>query len=311
LDYRYRGSYDYFLVVNPIKLQRSDLIKTVLILFCFSFLTWQRVAYSAIRVVDSRGTLIQLARPAKRVISLSPNLSEILFAIDAGDIIIARDKYSDYPPAIARVPIISRYFQLNLESVLLLKPDLIVAEQASFLSGKLNRLREMGIPVYINKAENLRSIVKTIFDLGQLTGHELKAVSMGQEFIQRIESIREKFQAKESVTVFFELWSKPLLTVNQHTIIHEMITLCGGKNIFADLLTTSPQVSVESLLVKNPEAILSSKINFASRWQSYSSLKAVKNDHLFYISADMIERTGPRLLQGLTQICEALESVRR
>lgn len=254
---------------------------------------------SQIVVIDSDGNKIVATRPVKRIITLAPNLTEILCAVGAENQLVGRDKNSDYPLEVQNVPVVGDYYKINIEKVLKLQPDLIVFESTPHLPSQITLLKKKNVLVYINRAKTLNSISKTMMDLGKLSCHEETAKLKSKLFVQGLKS--HPVPTKK-LTVFYELWHTPLLTVTEKTIIGQTITLCGGQNIAASFKFDTPKVSYETVLRANPDIIITSVKN--SDWQRFTRLKAVKNHKVFYLSPDLVERTGPRLLLGKNRICQ-------
>ncbi len=266
----------------------------------------------AIQVEDSNGDRLTLNQPARRILSLSPNLTEILFAIGAGQQVVGRDKFSDYPSQTKAIPVFADYFTMNLESVIKIKPDLILIEGASTLAKPVKKLRSMGIVIYINKANNLSSITKTVLDLGQLTGHDEAARRLATGIDQTRGVLWERYRTRPrpKVSVFYLLWDNPLMTVNHQTVINEVLEVCGGENIFSALTFTAARISLESIIKRDPEVVLLSNRRFQQRWLKQTEITAVRRGNLFFIDPALLERTGPRISEGMTQVCSILEKIR-
>lgn len=316
LGHHYRViNYRLLVIVNgmqrslPRKLKgRLFCYRIISVVFCLIFFA---NVFASVDVKDSTGSLVKLNKPAVRILSLAPNVTEILFEIGAGNQIIGRDKYSDYPRAVNNIPIVSDYFRLNLEFILAMKPDLIVLEDSSYLKRDCQRLKQADIAVYINKANSLSSIVTTFLNLGILTGHEQVAKDKAKQFQEKIEKLTSKYLNARKMKVFYELWDNPLLTVNKNTIINEAIELCGGQNICASLPTTAPNVSMESVIRRNPDVIITSYPRAKLTWEACEKLSLIKKDQFFYLPPVLIERTGPRIVQGIGQMCEFIDVIRQ
>ncbi|MBA2654171.1 MAG: ABC transporter substrate-binding protein [Gammaproteobacteria bacterium] len=237
----------------------------------------------------------------RRIISLSPNLTEILCDIGAEREIIACDAASDYPESVKNIPHLASHFRLNIEHTLALRPDLIAIEQSTFYKKDIARLRQLGVEVYINQSSTLEGIAHTMIDLGKLTGHKIKAQSSATLFRENINTIRNKYKHNNEVTVFFVLWDRPLMTVNDHTIIGEMIQLAGGKNIFGRLYPRAAFISLESVISHRPQVIITSCLK-----QKNVKRLSILGGKIYYIPSDLLERTGPRILQGYEMICRFL-----
>ncbi len=263
-----------------------------------------RIALASCSVTDDHGQHIVLAQPAKRIVSLAPDLTETLFAIGAGKQIVGVMQGSDYPDETKKIPIVAQYNSLNSEEIALLKPDLIVAwTEVPFVS----QLKKTGVPVYLSEPKKIMDIPATMRRLACLTGHAQQGDQQALLFQHQYEKMRQQFQAKEMMSVFYQVWSKPLITVSQQSWINEIIILCGGKNIFANVYGAAPQVEIEAVLANNPQVILGNDVN---NWSHWGSISAVKQHHYYAIHADWVERAGPRILNGIDEICNKINGVR-
>lgn len=267
----------------------------------------------SIKISDDAGKSITLTKPAQRIISLAPNITEILFAIGAGKNIVGVSDASDYPAAAKKIPIVANAVDLNLEAIIALHPDLIVAWQGGNPTAQLLELKKFGIPVYCARFENSSDITRTMTNLATLTGNEAYAGPIIKKIQNQFRQLRAQYGRKPKLTVFYQLWQTPLLTINQHSIINKIITMCAGINIFANTRGAAPEVGVESVLEKNPQIIITSenKSNWQAYWRAWPQILAVKNHNLFSIPADLIERPGPRLVTGAQMLCMDLELARK
>lgn len=246
--------------------------------------------------MDDAGNVIKLAHPAQRIISLAPDLTEILFAAGAGNKIVGTVQGSDFPTQAQKIPVVATFNGADLEKILALSPDLIVVWSEGSLARSLQKL---GIPVFLSHQTKLTDIPRTIKRLGCLAGTEKTADHAAMKFMQKYTELQKKFSHKKNTTVFFEIWPKPLITVSKHNWINDAIELCGGKNIFADLNTSAPEVNMEAVFIADPDIIFGTE----KFWQEWPQLKAVKLHHVFEINSDQIERAGPRILEGVEIMC--------
>lgn len=276
-------------------------IKTSLLFCIFSS------AVFACGVVDDTGQVIHLNAPAKRIISLSPDLTEILFAVHADHQIVGVMNGSDYPDAAKKIPVIGSYTGIDIERVLSLHPDLIVTWGAMF-SHQLAVFKKMGIPIYISDPHQLSDVAKTIKHLGCLTGNEKMAEQQAEEFSKQLQTLQQRYQRHKPIKVFYQIGSHPLLTINKASWINQAIKLCGGENVFADLKFAAPEVNIESVIAANPDVILADAKDeqWKQAWLPWSQVTAVKNQALYNINPDWIDRPGPRLIWGVRQVCEKL-----
>ncbi len=250
-----------------------------------------------------------------RVVSLAPHLTEILFEIGAGEQIVGTVNYSDYPPAALEIPQVGGYNRLDLEAIVALRPDLIVAWESGNAPAEIERLQKLGLRLVVTEPRRLEDVAAVMEQLGKILGRERIAGERADRYRQRLRKIQSEYRGRKVVTVFYQVWNRPLLTINGEQIISHIIELCGGVNVFAELDTLSPQISVESVLERDPEVIIASGMD-ASRpewldeWRKYPSLRAVVSNALFHVEPDILQRHGPRLLSGAEAVCRTLQNVR-
>ena len=268
-----------------------------------------------IRLTDDSGRRVTLKRPAQRIISLTPHMTELLFAAGAGEHIVGTVEYSNYPPAAQRITRIGDNAQLDLERIVALKPDLIVVWQFGNAQRQLDKLLRLGIPVYYNEPRRLADIARAIEQLGRLAGTETVALPAARAFVARAAALRQRYAGLAQVTVFYQIWDKPLMTVNGDHLISDVIRLCGGRNVFAGLKMLTPEISTEAVLAMDPEAIggVTAEAGQAGNldgWKAWPRLQAVARDNLFVVHADLISRNTPRILDGAQELCEQLDVMR-
>jgi iron complex transport system substrate-binding protein len=266
----------------------------------------------ALSVQDDSGKRIELNAPAQRIISLAPHVTEQLYAIGAGDKIVGAVEYSDYPEAAKHLPRVGGYTRLDLEQILTLQPDLIVGWQSGNNTQQLERLETMGFTVYRSEPRRLDDIAEGMSRLGVLTGTPQQAQQQADHFRQGVEALRHSTQGKTARSVFYQIWNRPLMTVNGEHLINDVITLCGGRNIFAGLPVLTPKVSEEAVIAADPEVIIASGMGqerpeWLEDWRQWPQMKAVKNNALYSIDPNIIQRATPRLLEGVAVICRLLD----
>ncbi|MBT8146082.1 MAG: cobalamin-binding protein, partial [Gammaproteobacteria bacterium] len=245
-------------------------------------------AAASIEVIDDSGARVQLEQPAQRIVSLAPSLTEMLFAVGAGDKVVGVVEYSDFPPAATSLPIVGRHDLLNLEAILALQPDLVVSWRTGNPAAAVERLQQLGLTVYVAEPSELHSIPGHLAKLALLTGAGEEAQTVVNELTAALNKLRETYSAKSGVRVFYQVWDSPLITAGGNELINDMITLCGGQNIFADLSLIAPKVSTESVLVRNPQVIIASGMDIArpewlDSWENWPQLEAVSAGHLYFI----------------------------
>jgi iron complex transport system substrate-binding protein len=273
------------------------------------------LASAVIDVVDDNGDSIKLANVAQRIISLSPNTTEILFHIGAGEKIVGADEYSNYPSAANDIVRVNNHATANYELILSLKPDLVIAWQSGNGEQIISRVRQLGIPVFVVETGNLDEIPSLYRRLGLLAGRQQQAHTQASEFFKRLENLRKTFSKKEKMPVFYQIWNEPLMTLNGDHLVTDMIELCGGINIFSDATALVPYVNIESVVAANPQIIISGGKNKSDLldsgfWRKWSGISAVKNKHLYAIPSDLLQRHSDRILEGTQLMCEYIDLAR-
>jgi len=268
-----------------------------------------------LRTTDDRGREVVLAAPAVRVISLAPHLTEILFGLGAGARVVATVEHADYPSAALNIPRVGNAARLDLERIIALQPDLIVAWASGNPRATTERLEQLGLTVYYSEPSHFAGIATTLERLGLLTGHTETGQTAARTFIENINDLQSQYASRSPVRVFYQVWPQPLMTVNAEHVIGAAITLCGGENIFADSRSLVPRPDLESVLAANPEVIVTGgpgedDPSWLEPWREWPQLAAVKDDNLFFIPPALLQRHTPRILEGTQQLCHALAQAR-
>ncbi|MGF6756841.1 cobalamin-binding protein [Paraburkholderia sp. GAS42] len=273
----------------------------------------------AISVTDDSGATVTLSAPAQRVISLAPHVTELIYAAGGGSKLVGAVTYSDYPPEAKQIPRVGDNKALDLERIVALKPDLIVVWRHGNAQRQLDRLRDLHIPLFFSEPHHLDDIAVTLTKFGVLLGTSSTADAAANAYRNNIAQLRARYAAKPPVSVFYQVWDEPLMTLNGTHLISEVIALCGGRNVFAKLEPLVPAVSTEAVLAANPEAIVTASPGATTpdrtlpqidKWRAWPALDAVAHDNLFTIDGDLINRPAPRIAQGATLLCQDLEMAR-
>ena len=284
------------------------------IFFAAIFCLFTQLVHADITVIDDAGRTLLLKKPAERVISLSPHITELLYAAGAKNQLVAAVSYSDYPPQAKKLPLIGSYNKFDMEAILAQTPDLIVAWQSGNPKAQVEQLIQLGFKVYISEPREFEDVAKDIKQLGVLLGTQRQSDVLAENYLRELQRLRKQYSQRQQVRVFYQVWNHPLFTVNGEQLISKVINLCGGINVFSDLAVLSPQITIESVIAKNPDVIFygshETREDWADDWRQWKNIKAVANNHLFGIHADLIVRHTPRILQGAKQMCEHLERVR-
>ncbi|ALM53069.1 hypothetical protein BJB45_14355 [Halomonas huangheensis] len=266
-------------------------------------------------VMDDAEQQVCLEHPAQRIVALSPSVTELLFAAGAGDQVVGAVSFSDYPPQAEELPRIGSYDRLDLEALLALEPDLVVAWAGGNPREQIERLGELNIPVFHADADNFEAIATTLEHFGTLAGTSEVAQRAATSLRQNVSELTEHYHDAEPVEVFYEVWESPLMTVNGEHWISRSLALCGGVNVFADQAPLVPRIAEEAVLAADPEAIISGGMGKADStwleaWRRYTQMQAVQRDNLFFINPDLVQRATPRLVEGTRALCQHLETVR-
>ncbi len=288
----------------------------VIVFYPFAMLVLILVSFTAqaLSVEDDAGRQVSLEQPARRIVTLAPHLTEQLFSLGVGERVIATVEYSDYPKEALSIPRIGGAEEMSAEVILALQPDLVVAWDSGSPVEVLALLESLGVVVYRASSQSLLGVSKTLSDLAVLTQQSEVATPLIAAFDADIEKVVSLYRNKRTVSVFYQLWYEPLMTANKQQMINEMITLCGGRNLFANQREVVPQTSVESIVVLSPEVILAPEqgtpINWQERWLAWPEISAVRQQHLYTLNADLVNRPTLRSVQGLRQVCHLLDKVR-
>jgi iron complex transport system substrate-binding protein len=288
-------------------------MKTTMLLAALSAGLLSTMAQAAITVKDDAGQTVTVAKSAMRVISLAPSVTELLFAAGGGERIVGAVNYSDYPEAANRIPRIGSNREIDMELLISLKPDLIVAWRHNSSERQIEMVRQLGIPVFQSDAQTLDAIPVSVERLGQLMGTDAAAKAAAAALRTQLASLRKKYAGRAPVRTFYQVWDKPLYTLSGKHILTDAMRLCGGVNIFDKLTVTAPVVTLESVLQENPEVIIATaEKNYGGvqLWKPYGTLHAVRSNNLFTLDGHLLNRAGPRMIQGTATMCEVLEQAR-
>lgn len=292
--------------------QKRQKLRVLLLALCAAPVLAQS---PAIVVTDSSGTRISLPAPAKRIVSLAPHITELLFAAGAGDRLVGNVDYGDYPPAAMAVAKVGGYSRFDLEAVVGLKPDLVLGWESGNSPASISRLRGMGLTVHLSQTNRIEDIADELERIGALAGTEKTAAAAAAAFRQRYAGLADRYSQRPSIEVFYQIWKQPLITVGSKQIISDAIRLCGGRNVFSRLPVLTATVSMEAVIEANPEVIVASGMgqsrpDWLDDWKRWNSMTAVAADNLYFVPPELIQRHTPRILDGARMLCRHLESAR-
>lgn len=265
--------------------------------------------------MDDRGREVCLDAPASRIAALSPGATELVFAAGAGESVVAVVAHSDHPPEAAEVPSVGNHTRVDLEALLVLEPDLVIGWITGNPVEQLERLERLGLPVFQIEPRRIEEIAGAIERLAHLAGSEAEGEAEAARFRQGMAELARRHAESAPVSVFYQVWDSPLMTINDEHWISEVVRLCGGVNVFAELDRLAPRIAEEAVLAADPEVILAGgmgeeKRDWLDHWTRYPELIAVDRDNLFFVPPSLIQRPTPRLLEGSRLMCDALEVAR-
>lgn len=275
----------------------------------------QARADEPICVTDDAEREVCLDASATRIVALSPGVTELLFAAGAGERVVGAVSFSDYPAAAEALPRVGSYDRLDLEALLALDPDLIVAWAGGNPREQVERLAALGLPVYFSDAGDFGAIATSLARLGALAGSEARGRAAADRLRGEVAELRSRYADAAPVSVFYQVWDEPLMTVSGEHWISRALALCGGETLFADEGPLVPRIGREAVLARDPEAIITGGMGKADStwleaWRDFPELAAVRRDNLFFVDPDLVQRATPRLVEGTRALCAHLEAAR-
>ncbi len=269
----------------------------------------------SVSVLDDRSKEVRLARPAQRIISLAPHVTELLYSAGLGDRIVGVVEYSNYPEKALSLPKVGSSHQLDYEKILGLKPDLVVGWMSGNPPEKIKRIESLGIPVFLSEPKSFEDIALTVERFAKLGASQEFAAKTLEGYRKGVSNLKQRYSGAKSVSVFYEIWNTPLMTLSGDHLFNHVLKLCGGSNIFSYVDALAPRVSSEDVLSLNPQVILASGVDekrpqWLDDWLRWPSMQAVKNKHLYHIHPDLLQRHTLRVLKGAEQLCALLDKAR-
>jgi len=260
------------------------------------------------------GSKLALEQPAQRLLTLSPNLAELVFAAGAGDRLLATVEYSEYPEAAAALPRIGDAFRLDVENIVALRPDLIIAWDSGNPKAAVQQLRDLGIDVWSVEIREPEQIADTLREIGHATSTEATAKEAADDFQARLDQLKAHYRAVSTLDYFYQVDARPLFTINGDHLISKGLALCGGRNVFAAEPALAFQVGHEAVIVANPDALVAPALpgepDPLERWLEWPAMQAVENGDLFTLDANKISQATPRWLDSIEQACGLLNGLR-
>jgi len=264
-------------------------------------------------VHDDVGHTVSLSTPARRIVSLSPAITENLFAIGAGDYVIGTSTYSDYPAAAKNIPIVADHQNVDLEKIATLKPDVIIVWQGGSSPAQIAALERLGIPLYTHSAKRLSDIPLALMRLSHLTGTEQAAAPTILAAYQNIPLLADA--PSPALPTFYQVWYSPLMTLNRHSWVSDALARCGARNLFDELNLTAPTVGMEDVLQRQPAILYSATPQgqadeSLAMWRKWPSLPAVSANNFLYTDSDSMNRATLRTLHAAKIMCADIAQAR-
>lgn len=271
-------------------------------------------AAEEISLRQADGSPFILAGPADRIVTLSPHLTELVFAAGAGDRLVATVEYSEYPAAALEIPRIGDAFRLDIERIVSLHPDLVIAWDSGNPRPAVAQLRSLGVSVWTVEIRNPGEIADTLEHIGTATGHGQSAQLKAEGLRQRLDDLSRQYQGVESLDYFYQVGARPLFTLSGSHLVSKGLSLCGGHNVFDQEPGLAFQVGYESVIIADPDALfapyLEGDADPLAAWREWPAMRAVQKNALFLLPADSISRATPRFLDSLEYACKLLHSLR-
>jgi len=266
-----------------------------------------------ITIKDALGRTVTIEKTPSRIVSLAPSVTEILFAVGAGNKVVGVTAYCDYPPEVKEIPKVGDVTHPNIEKIISLSPDLVIAHRLNDLS-VIEKLDALGIPVIALDEKNLEDVMKSVELIGKITGNEENATKIVSEMREKIEEINKSVKTR-GVRVMVVVWHDPVWIAGGETFIDDLIRICGGVNVFEEVRGYQI-VGYEEIIKRDPEVIIVMRDKYAGGEIPYeaimkderlASISAVKNGRVYMIDADIISRPSPRLMLGLEELFRAIQ----
>jgi iron complex transport system substrate-binding protein len=274
---------------------------------------------------DDAGRAFALAAPARRVITLAPALTELVYAVGGADAMLATVRPNDAPAAARALPLVGDALRFDVERILALKPDLVLAWHHGNPERALAQLESLGVPLFRLEPRRLDEIPVALERMGALLGRADVAHVRADALRRDIAELRAAHRDAAPIRVYYQVWAEPLMTLDGRHLVSDEIAACGGRNVFADLAPLVPQISTESVLAADPEVFLTARDAFDApdgmrrdpqaaewaRWRRFAAVAAVRRGALYVLDGDMVTRPGPRVALGVRAVCAALDAARR
>jgi len=280
---------------------------------CLVFFSAGIVLAESRTIKDQTGRMVEVPVSPRRVVSLAPSITEIIFDLQCGDLLKGATTYSNFPEAAQRLPRVGSYVYLDLEKIVSLKPDLCIGIKDGNPKEIVMRLELLGIPVYAVNPRSLTSIQATVLEIGGLLQAEKRALDVAEEMKARIDDVIQlAAKAEQQPRVFFQIGISPIVSAGSDTFIHELIETAGGVNL-AQVYISYPRFSTEEVVVAAPDIMIITSMareevfdQIKTKWKQWPNIPAVKNNRIFLVDSDLFDRPTPRLVQGLEKLLQLI-----
>jgi iron complex transport system substrate-binding protein len=257
-------------------------------------------------VTDEIGRSVTITPRPQRIVSLAPGITETLYVLSLDDKIVGVTTFCDWPASARKKPKIGGFINPSIEKIVSLKPDLIIATADGNKKDTVQQLERLGLPVYVISPSNIDGFLRSILNIGKITNREKNAEKLVEKFQKRLNNVTAQIRHKNKPRVFFQLGLEPVFTVGRGTLINEIIERAGGINVAGLDIAHYPVYSAEGIMGASPEIIIFAPMvndkNFAAVkifWQKFGELPAVKNNKIYPIDADLINRASPRIFDAI------------
>jgi iron complex transport system substrate-binding protein len=273
-------------------------------------------------LVDDTGRPVRLDPPPRRIVTLAPHLTELVYAVGAGSSLVATADGSNFPPAAAALPRVADHQRIDIERLVALAPDLVLVWASGNTMAELAQLDAAGIRLFRLEPRRLDDIPRALERIGRLLGRAAEGQARADSLRSDLAALRARYAGAPAVRVFYQVWARPLLTLNDDHLVSDVIRLCGGHNVFGRLAPLVPELSSESVVQADPEVMLTGIEGAApprrdrqagafSEWTRLNATTAVRRGLLYTLPADLVVRGGPRIAEGARALCSALDEARR
>ena len=289
---------------------RATILKTVFLISCFFF--FSGTVYAGV-FLDDLGRKVEITPSPKRIVSLAPGITEVLYGLGLDGEIAGVTIYCNYPEAARLKPKIGGFTNISVEKILSLNPDLIIGTADGNRKETVMRLESLGMPVFITNPKTLDEILGMVLAIGRITGKEREAKKLTLDLKNRVKNLSSLVNGRRKKSVFFQVGGEPIITVGRDTVHNQLITLAGGVNIAGGEKTLYPRYSVEEVIARQPEVIILTSMKYETdvstiwnKWRKWPHIPAVRDNRLHIIDTDLIDRSSPRIVDGLAEMVKII-----